>query len=235
LSAAPTAGRTILVTLAVLALSAAGGFVLYHFLPGGHRTTLYAATTPPGPLPREVASEDAPPAPRRIPAGLPDLALPDLQGRTHRLTEWSGQPLIINFWATWCEPCRREIPLLLQLRQQRAAEHLQVVGIAVDTRDAVSQYAGKTGIDYPVLVGEQGGLAAVNAFGMDTVLPFSVFVDRLGRIVTLKVGELHPPEAGFILDRIQEVDAGHLSLAAAQKAIAGSLRGPPQAKSPQKG
>ena len=69
------------------------------------------------------------------------------------------------------------------------------------------------GIDYPVLVGEQGGLEAANAFGMDTVLPFSVFADRTGRIITLKVGELHRDEAELILDRMRDVELGRISLA----------------------
>ena len=85
---------------------------------------------------------------------------------------------------------------------------LQVVGIAVDYPAAVRKYAAARAIDYPVLVGEQGGLAAVSAFGMDTVLPFTVFADPAGRIVALKVGELHRDEAEFILDRLQDVEPG---------------------------
>ena len=81
------------------------------------------------------------------------------------------------------------------------ADGLEIVGIAVDFRDAVQKYAREMGIDYPVLIGEQDGLDAIAAFGMDTVFPFSVFADSQGRIVTLKVGELHADEARFILDR----------------------------------
>ena len=150
---------------------------------------------------------------------MPDLALPGPDGVVHRLSEWRGRPLLINFWATWCEPCRREIPLLRALRHEREADALQVVGIAVDYPAAVRKYAAARAIDYPVLVGEQGGLAAVSAFGMDTVLPFSVFADPGGRVVALKVGELHRDEAEFILDRLQEVSRGRLSLPAARQAI----------------
>jgi hypothetical protein len=75
------------------------------------------------------------------------------------------------------------------------------------------------GIDYPVLVGERGGLEAVSAFGMDTVLPFSVFVDRGGRIITLKVGELRRKDADLILDRMHDVDAGRMSLSVAREQI----------------
>ena len=75
-------------------------------------------------------------------------------------------------------------------------------------------------IDYPVLIGEQDGLDAIAAFGMDTVFPFSVFADPQGRIVTLKVGELHADEARFILDKVKDVSSGRIELAAARKEIA---------------
>jgi hypothetical protein len=74
-----------------------------------------------------------------------------------------------------------------------------------------------------VLIGEQGGFEAVAAFGMDPVLPFSAFADGAGRIVTLKVGELHPDEADFILDRMRDLDQGRLSLATAREQIAAGM------------
>jgi hypothetical protein len=75
-----------------------------------------------------------------------------------------------------------------------------------------------------VLIGEQDALEAVASFGMDTVFPFTVFADRQGRIVTLKVGELHQDEAAFILQRLHEVDAGSLALPAAREQIAAAIR-----------
>jgi thiol-disulfide isomerase/thioredoxin len=154
---------------------------------------------------------------------LPSITLTGADGIKHSLSDWKGRPLLINFWATWCAPCRREIPLLKQLRRERAAEGIEVIGIAVDFRDAVQQYAHDMRIDYPILVGEQDGLEAIAAFGMDTVFPFTVFVDRQGRIVTLKVGELHPDEARLILDRLKDVDQGRIELADARKEIAGGI------------
>jgi len=204
------------VLLAVLLSAAAGGFLLHRLTAPGPR--LY-------PLPARGAGGPAtqpPPEPepiRRIPEQVPRISLPGLDGALHSLSEWNDRPLVINFWATWCEPCRREIPLLKSLRHTRAAERLEVVGIALDGADAVRQYAGSHGIDYPVLVGERGGLEAVSAFGMDTVLPFSVFVDRGGRIITLKVGELRRKDADLILDRMRDVDAGRMSLSVAREQI----------------
>jgi thiol-disulfide isomerase/thioredoxin len=217
---APAASRTLLLGGLVLAASAAGGFALYRLMPGRTHPTLYALA----PVHNAVPAADAvPPAHRPIPEELPDLTLPDLAGTPQRLRGWKGRPLIVNFWATWCEPCRREIPLLKRLRRERAGQKLEVLGIALDEGDAVRQYAARTGMDYPVLVGEKGGLEAVDAFGMDTVLPFSVFIDAAGRVVTLKIGELHPDEVGFILDRVADVDAGRLPLRAAQQQIAATV------------
>jgi thiol-disulfide isomerase/thioredoxin len=180
------------------------------------------ADTSPTPPPPEV-TEQEPQARRPIPTDLPDISLADRGGIKHALSEWKGRPLLINFWATWCAPCRREIPLLKTIRHERAKDGIEIVGIAVDFRDAVQKYAGEMSIDYPVLVGEQDGLEAIAAFGMDTVFPFTVFADARGRIVTLKVGELHADEARFILDRVKGIDTGRIDLAAAKKEIADGI------------
>jgi thiol-disulfide isomerase/thioredoxin len=151
---------------------------------------------------------------------LPDVTMPDSSGTPHKLSEWKGRPLMVNFWATWCDPCRREIPLLKSLRHERSGESLEVIGIAVDFKDAVLDYTRKIGIDYPVLIGEKDGMAAIDAFGMDTVFPFTVFADRQGRIFTVKVGELGRDEAKIILDGLRDVDSGGVDLKTAQQQIA---------------
>ena len=223
-------GATGVLAAGVLLASAAAGFLLHRLL-GPAPPTLYAApgasAAQAGASPAAIAASAQPPAPsppRPIPTQLPDIALPAPDGVTHRLAEWKGRPVLVNFWATWCDPCRREIPLLKTLRQEHAGDRLQVVGIAIDSQEAVGQYAADHGIDYPVLVGQEGGLAAVGAFGMDIVLPFSVFADRQGRILHLKVGELHRDEAELILDRLRQVDAGTLALSAAQEQISAGLQ-----------
>lgn len=216
----PGVPPTALAIALVLLACAAGGFLVQRFT--RPRPTLYPAPAVAA-APSAPPAAEAPPAPRSIPERVPDLALPGPDGVVHRLSEWKGRPLLINFWATWCEPCRREIPLLKTLHHEREADGLQVVGIAVDYPAAVRKYAAARAIDYPVLVGEQGGLAAVSAFGMDTVLPFSVFADPGGRVLALKVGELHRDEAEFILDRLQEVSRGRVSLPAARQAISAGI------------
>jgi thiol-disulfide isomerase/thioredoxin len=140
------------------------------------------------------------------------------------LRDFLGHPVIINFWATWCAPCRREIPLLQQLRQSYKAQGLEVVGIAVDFRAAVLEYLQKTPVAYPLLVGEDQGSAAAAKFGMEPVLPFSVFADGQGRIIAVKVGELHDDEAQCILAAMQSAASGKETLAEARAGIAEKLR-----------
>jgi thiol-disulfide isomerase/thioredoxin len=169
-------------------------------------------------------TSEEPPPKHTIPETLPDIRLPDRTGATKSLEDWKGRPRIINFWATWCGPCREEIPLLKSLRKERTADRLEVIGIAIDERQAVLKYASEIGIDYPVLIGEQDGYEAAERFGVAMVLPFSVFADSRGRIVSLKIGELHADEAAYILDRIRDVDANRVALPDARLDIAGKLR-----------
>ena len=122
------------------------------------------------------------------------MSLPDVDGKMRSLSEWQGRPLLINFWATWCEPCRREIPLLKQLRAGHSKEGLEVMGIAIDFRDAVKGYTAKEGIDYPVLVAEEDATTP-RLFGVGLGLPTTVAVDRQGQIVDTHVGELSADEA----------------------------------------
>jgi thiol-disulfide isomerase/thioredoxin len=213
--------RNVLFSIAVLIASVAGGYGYYRFSKPDH-PTLYAIP-PKAALAPAPTTPDAAPVARKIPERVPDLSLPGLDGASHRLSEWSGHPLLLNFWATWCEPCRREIPLLKSLRSEHVAKRLEVVGIAIDYRDPVLKYVVDSRMSYPVLLGERGGFEAAAAFGMDTVLPFSVFADAGGRVVALKVGELHRDEAELILDRIDRLDSGSISLQAARDEIGAAI------------
>jgi len=214
-------GRGPWIAAAVLLGSAAGGFLLYRLV-ATPRAVLYAAPPvgqSPGPPPRVEPAESAPPA-HSIPETLPPITLPGPDGMPVALSRWRGRPLLINFWAPWCEPCQREIPLLKSLRHERGADRLEIVGIAIDHADIVRKYVADHGVTYPVLIGDKGGLEAAGALGMELVLPFSVFADPAGRVVTIKVGELHRDEADLILDRLGDLDQGRLTLPAAQEQIA---------------
>jgi thiol-disulfide isomerase/thioredoxin len=175
------------------------------------------------PNPSAQSADEVPAAPQPVPTDVPDMTFPDPAGVRHSLRDYVGHPLIINFWATWCEPCRREMPLLGRLRHQYHRDGLEIVGVAVDFGQAVREFLRGTLVPYPVLIAEQDGLAAIGQFGMEPVLPFSVFADRQGRIVAVKAGELHPEEAGDILAAIRAIDAGQLGLPAAREQISTEL------------
>jgi thiol-disulfide isomerase/thioredoxin len=164
------------------------------------------------------------PAPAVIPDLIPDLSLPDLKGRQHALASYLGRPTIFNFWASWCAPCRREIPLLNEIRHAATANDVQVVGIAADLETNVVEFLKKTQIDYEVLVGERQGSEAAARFGVPLVLPFSVFVSAGGHVVAVKVGELHRDEAMDMLAAIRELDLGKRDLAGTRQQIAARLR-----------
>lgn len=221
----------VLPALAVVLAAGIGGFSAYGLLarPGmvlgmasppaaGIPPATAAGATDPRPIRSATSDDDGPPQ-QAIPDTLPDIAFADRAGVTRRFSDWKGRPLLVNFWAPWCGPCREEIPLLERLSRQRAQQGLQVIGVAVDSRVAVLDYARHAAIPYPLLIGEQPGLELVRALGMEAVLPFSVFVDAHGRIVTLKVGELHANQAKLILDRLDELDRGRIDLATARREI----------------
>ena len=159
-----------------------------------------------------------------VPETLPTFSLADREGQMRSLADWSGRPVMVNYWATWCAPCRREIPLLNELRAEALAPGLEVIGVAVDFREDVLAYASETPIDYPLLIGEDDGLAAVQAMGMQPAFPFTVFADSQQRILTVKIGELHRDEAELILGRLAAVDAGSATLSEARAAIDAGLK-----------
>ena len=205
MKAAPAA-----VLLAVALAGAAAGFLAYHH---------YAASPrPPGPMARPAAAPASPG--NAIPEEVPDVQLPDLAGKPHRLRAAAGKVRLFNFWATWCEPCRREIPLLNRLQAGHAAEGVQVIGIAVDFRDSVRDFLKTTKLDYTLLVGEEEGLEVAQEFGVELALPFTVFADEHNRIITVKVGELHREQAEAIIANMRALAAGSITLGGARAAIA---------------
>ena len=163
--------------------------------------------------------------PPKIPDRLPQFSLEDRAGKSTSIGSFDGKSLIINFWATWCAPCLREVPLLERLHAEWAGRGFSVVGIAVDHRDKVLEFADRFKIGYPLLIGEQDALEAAAAFGVETpVFPFTVFTDRRGEVVALFIGELHQPQADLILSEVQSLNSGLVQLPAARRAIEEGLR-----------
>ena len=160
----------------------------------------------------------------KIPDRLPQFSLADRAGKATSIASFGGKSLMINFWATWCAPCRSEIPLLEALHAEWAGREVSVVGIAVDDRNKVLDFADRFKIGYPLLIGEQDALDAATAFGLESpVFPFTVFTDRRAEIVAVFVGELHRPQAELILSQVQNLNKDLIQLPAARRAIAEGL------------
>lgn len=116
-------------------------------------------------------------------------SFPDLAGRRRQLSEWGGRPILCNFWASWCAPCREELPLLDAVARENASIGLQVVGIAIDNAANVTKYLKAVQIGYPVLIAEGSAITLMRTLGNPNgVLPFSVTVDGGGRLRQRKVG-----------------------------------------------
>jgi thiol-disulfide isomerase/thioredoxin len=161
----------------------------------------------------------------KIPDRLPEFSLQDRDGKPVSIKAWTGKSLIINFWATWCAPCRREIPLLESLQRAWADRGVAVIGIAVDHRDQVLAYADDMKIGYPLLIGEQDALDAAAAFGVAApAFPFTVFTDRRGEVVALYMGELHRAESDLILSVLEQVNQGQVPLPEARRTIERGLQ-----------
>ncbi len=117
------------------------------------------------------------------------FSLPDIQGHSRDIQDWNGKVRIVNFWATWCPPCREEIPEFIKAQQRLGPSGLQIIGVAVDRTSSVIRFYKAKKMNYPVLLGEQQGVQLMAKYGdMEGGLPYSIILDRHGRIVARKLG-----------------------------------------------
>ena len=171
--------RGSLAPVGVALISAVVGFLLYQWFETG------------GAADSVVQETESSSAVAVIGAPLPHVALPDPAGRPRTLLEWQGRPMLINFWATWCSPCRKEVPELIELQREFGDRGLVVVGIALDEPERIRRFIRDFGIDYPVLVESGHGTRMNAAFGNRLgVLPYTVYVDAAGVIREVHKGAL---------------------------------------------
>ena len=146
----------------------------------------------------------SPGVPRESPAtGLLGLALPDIDGREQRLDQWKGKVLVVNFWATWCEPCREEMPEFVKAQAALGAKGLQFVGIAIDQPDKIRRFSQDLKLNYPSLVGGYGALEVSKSFGNTIMaLPFTLIIDREGQVAYTQLGPLKPGKLDAIVRKL---------------------------------
>lgn len=124
---------------------------------------------------------------------VPDVAFKDLHGRTVRLSAYRGRVLLVNFWATWCPPCRAEMPDLVRLQKEYAGRGLQIVGIAQPPlkQSEVRRFTRRVKVNYPILLGTN---EISTLFAAGEILPVTFIVDRMGNLRERIVGILEPEE-----------------------------------------
>lgn len=202
--------------LLTLALSAAAvlGYVTYR--------VLAPAAAPPAASSSAAEQEQEQPPARQLAETLPDFTLANLAGEPQSIKTFSGKPLLINFWATWCGPCLREIPMLKEMQTSRP--DIQIVGIAIDKRDPVGKFVAEHGFNYPTLVGESQAWEAAAALGVDVfALPFTVFTAADGALLGVHTGELHAEHLAEFRAVIDDLQSAKISLAEAKSRLAGRM------------
>jgi peroxiredoxin len=131
------------------------------------------------------------------------LTLPDLDGKAQALGQWSGRILVVNFWATWCTPCREEMPEFVKAQRELRERGVQFIGIATDDEPKVRRFAAEIGINYPILLGGYGAIELSRTLGNRVgALPFTVIVGRDGGIVYRQLGPFKGDQLSAFLQRL---------------------------------
>jgi len=170
---------------------------------------------------RAPALQEAPPVATTLEINMyPSFELTGLDGAMHDFSEFDGRHRLLNFWATWCAPCRREIPLLKEFQAEQGEDGILIIGIAVDMMEDVQKYAEAAEFNYPILVGEMDAMAVAEQSGLVFhAMPFTMIVTRDGEFLSAHFGELHRPDLTKITDILARLDAGDIDTETARNAL----------------
>ncbi|HKC45622.1 MAG TPA: TlpA disulfide reductase family protein [Burkholderiales bacterium] len=147
-----------------------------------------------------AAVDRGPPPESASVLALTRATFPDLAGNSTTLSHWQGKVVVVNFWASWCPPCREEIPGLIRMQGRYAANGLQIVGIAVDSAEKSRQAATEMTINYPVLVAGLEAIDLTRRLGNRAGgLPYTIVLDRQGGLVATHLGLLSEAQLEQIL------------------------------------
>ncbi len=140
-----------------------------------------------------------PPATSRLKTGKGDdiwrITLPDIKGTSQKLDQWRGKILVVNYWATWCPPCREEMPAFSRLNTKYAPKDVQFVGISIDTLNKVVEFQKATPVSYPLLIGSMETVqTSISAGNSAQALPFTAVFDRAGALHSVKLGRFSEAE-----------------------------------------
>lgn len=134
-----------------------------------------------------------------------NFSLPDLSGKSQPISRWQGKTLVINFWATWCPPCLKEIPEFIKLQAELANANVQFIGIAIEEKEPVRDYLETIAINYPILIGGDEGISLSSQLGnIIGAVPFTIVVNEKGQISHRHPGELSREKLLAILNPLLE-------------------------------
>jgi len=170
----------------------------------------------------EVVIAEATPATIIETTNYPSFTLPDIDGVEHELSAWDGRPRLLNFWATWCAPCRREIPLLKALEEEQGSDGVQVIGIAVDFPEQVAAYSETVDFNYPVLIGQEDAMAVAESSGVEFIgMPFTMILSADGELLNAHIGEIFKEDLDHIVDVLAQLDRGDIDKQSAKAMLHG--------------
>lgn len=136
-------------------------------------------------------------------APMLEFSLPDMTGQQHNISQWQNKIRIINFWATWCPPCLKEIPEFIQLQNQFNDQNIQFIGIAIDNKQSVADYLATMPINYPILMAEYEGANLSQQLGNNfRTLPFTLIINQQGQIIHRQRGEISREQILAVIEPI---------------------------------
>lgn len=162
------------------------------------RVVLVAALAGAAGLLSACKRDEAPVAATATPVDFFSRTYPDTRGVQQPLAQWKGRPLVVNFWATWCAPCVKEMPDLDRL--SKAFPHIGFLGIGIDSPENIAQFLQKVPVAYPLLEARADGLDLMRDLGnVSGGLPFTVIMSPEGKILRSISGQIQPDElAGYL-------------------------------------
>ncbi|MDH5649998.1 MAG: TlpA family protein disulfide reductase, partial [Gammaproteobacteria bacterium] len=138
-----------------------------------------------------------------------DFELPDLEGAPQALSQWQGKLILLNFWATWCPPCREEMPVFIELQKRYRDRNLQIIGVAIDEIKAVAEYNESMAINYPILIGNDKVMDLMKDYGNPMGnLPYSVLISPDGEVFRSKLGAFTRSELDQLLSPYLATEKG---------------------------
>ena len=170
---------------------------LWQSLFAGVVAVVFAAA---GALYYQSRSGDSPPNAADLGRMVLGAKLMGLDDQVQPFEQWRGKVLVVNFWATWCGPCREEIPGFIEFQERYRKSGVQFVGVAIDQKERVVPYVKEMGVNYPIVVGGMETLEFARQLGNNaSVLPFTLVVDRAGKVSNVVAGIIRPEKLETLL------------------------------------